>query len=85
MYKEKTTNVSMDSLADELRLYHTSTIELDLDRNEHSRSVYTWVDFFGDVGGFLSILQLFGQLLFLFLPFLAGTGSLSTYMINQLF
>ena len=36
---------------------YTALIQLDMNVIEHSRSIYTWWDFLGDVGGLFEMLQ----------------------------
>lgn len=48
---------------------------------EHERSVYRLIDLMGDVGGFLGILQILGQVILYFI----SSGDITPFLISKLF
>ena len=63
---------------------YSGIIELDMTVIEHSRSIYTFWDFLGDVGGLFGMLQSFAFPLVGFCSLLLNTG-LEQYLITSLF
>ena len=51
---------------------------------KHHRSIYTFLDFLGDVGGLLDGLKLIGGLLVSAYTFIVG-NPLNAYLVNALF
>ena len=64
-----------------VKFFYGATFQLDLDRTEHQRVLYTWVDLLSDVGGFFCLLHLCGQFFFFILP---GDG-LGQFLTSHLF
>ena len=63
------------------RAYLLLQVELDQDQTNFDRSVYAILDYFGDVGGLLGFLSLFGKFLMSFSP----TESTSNKLVRRLF
>ena len=54
------------------------------DTVHHSRTIYSFWDFLGDVGGLFDMLKLIGSIIVAFLSIVSGSG-MNRYIISSLF
>ena len=68
-------------VGDGRRIYSIIGVELNADEQANQRTVYSLLDYFGDVGGLLSFLQLIAQ----FLMYLNPNTPMSHFIVKRIF